>query len=91
MFAGGCVWVGQDYREGHFNGPWVGEIGSSIGVNEDEWPRLEFLWFDGVSQRGGLVFVFRLWPGYIYEDRRKEVVDHFVMTVRKRRFGIEDE
>ena len=60
ILAGGCVWVGQDYGERHFKRPWVREIGGWVGVNADEWSRLEFLWFDGVSQRGGLVFVFGL-------------------------------
>ena len=51
-------------------------------MDEDQWPRLEFLWFDRVSQRGDLAFVFGLGPGYIYKDRGKEVVDHFVRVVR---------
>jgi len=65
ILAGGCVWVGQDYREGHFKGPWVREIRGLVRMDTDDWPGLEFLWFDGISQRGGLAFVFGLDPGYV--------------------------
>jgi hypothetical protein len=34
-------------------------------MDTDDWPGLEFLWFDGISQRGGLAFVFGLDPGYV--------------------------
>lgn len=58
VLARGCVRVGEDYCEGHFNWPWVGQIGVLVRVDMDEWSALEFLWFDGVSERCSLAFVF---------------------------------